>query len=164
MVCACVDIGTNTTRVLVADVQDGRLTEVLQQRAFTRLGMAPEIAAEKIAEVAGVVAEQVALARASGAQGVRVVATAAIRAAVNRDEFVAGMPVEGEILDEDQEGRVAVPGAAGPRGGAWRAGSRSSTRTRRRGWRFWAPPRRSPTISPARSRSSTSAAARPRSR
>jgi exopolyphosphatase / guanosine-5'-triphosphate,3'-diphosphate pyrophosphatase len=111
MVCACVDIGTNTTRVLVADVQGGRLTEVRQQRAFTRLGMAPAIPAEKIAEVAGVVAEQVALARASGAQGIRVVATAAIRAAVNRDEFVSGMPVEVEILDEDQEARMAFLGA-----------------------------------------------------
>jgi exopolyphosphatase/guanosine-5'-triphosphate,3'-diphosphate pyrophosphatase len=111
MVCACVDIGTNTTRVLVADVKDGRLTEVLQQRAFTRLGMAPEIAPEKIAEVGRVVAEQVALARQSGAAGVRVVATAAIRAAVNRDEFVAGMPVEIEILDEDQEARMAFLGA-----------------------------------------------------
>ncbi len=111
MVCACVDIGTNTTRVLVADVKGGRLTEVRQQRAFTRLGMTPEIAAEKIAEVAGVVAGQVAFARASGAQGVRVVATAAIRAAVNRDEFVNGMPVAVEILDEDQEARMAFLGA-----------------------------------------------------
>src|SRR3954451_19204992 len=100
MLCACVDIGTNTTRVLVADVKDGRLTEVLQQRAFTRLGMAPEIAPEKIGEVGRVVAEQVALARQRGAEGVRVVATAAIRAALNRAEFVAGMPVEVEILDE----------------------------------------------------------------
>ena len=49
MVCACVDIGTNTTRVLVADVKDGRLIEVLQKRAFTRIGMAPEIPAAKIA-------------------------------------------------------------------------------------------------------------------
>ena len=38
MLCACIDIGTNTTRVLVADGSDGRLTEVLQRRAFTRLG------------------------------------------------------------------------------------------------------------------------------
>jgi exopolyphosphatase/guanosine-5'-triphosphate,3'-diphosphate pyrophosphatase len=111
MVCACVDIGTNTTRVLVADVKDGRLIEVLQQRAFTRIGMAPEIAPEKIAEVAHVVAEQVALARDAGAAGVRVVATAAIRAALNRDEFVAGMPVAVEILDEDEEARMAFVGA-----------------------------------------------------
>jgi exopolyphosphatase/guanosine-5'-triphosphate,3'-diphosphate pyrophosphatase len=111
MVCACVDIGTNTTRVLVAEVKDGRLTEVLQQRAFTRIGMAPEIAPEKIEEVGRVVADQVALARDAGAAGVRVVATAAIRAAVNRDEFVAGMPVAIEILDEDEEARMAFLGA-----------------------------------------------------
>jgi exopolyphosphatase / guanosine-5'-triphosphate,3'-diphosphate pyrophosphatase len=111
MVCACVDIGTNTTRVLVAEVQDGRLAEVLQQRAFTRIGMTPEIAPEKIAEVAQVVAEQVALAQQAGAKGVRVVATAAIRAALNRDEFIAGMTCEVEILDEDEEARMAFLGA-----------------------------------------------------
>ena len=111
MVCACVDIGTNTTRVLVADVQDGRLIEVLQQRAFTRIGMTPQISAEKIQEVAGVVAQQVALAHEAGAQGVRVVATAAIRTALNRDDFLAGMKVEVEILDEDEEARMAFLGA-----------------------------------------------------
>ena len=77
MVCACVDIGTNTTRVLVADVKDGSLTEVLQRRAFTRIGTRAEIPHEKIEEVARVVAEQVALAATAGAERVRVVATAA---------------------------------------------------------------------------------------
>jgi exopolyphosphatase/guanosine-5'-triphosphate,3'-diphosphate pyrophosphatase len=111
MVCACIDIGTNTTRVLVADVQDGRLTEVLQRRAFTRIGMRPEIPAEKIAEVAAVVAEQVAMARDAGAEGVRIVATAAIRTALNRDEFLAGMTADVEILDEHEEARMAFLGA-----------------------------------------------------
>jgi exopolyphosphatase / guanosine-5'-triphosphate,3'-diphosphate pyrophosphatase len=111
MVCACVDIGTNTTRVLVADVRDGRLTEVLQQRVFTRIGTGPTIAPNKIAEVARVVAEQVELARVAGAEGVRVVATACIRAAVNRDEFVDGMTVDMEILDGSEEARLAFLGA-----------------------------------------------------
>ena len=111
MVCACVDIGTNTTRLLVADVKDGHITEVLQQRVFTRIGMTPEISPEKIAEVSGVVAEQVMLAREAGAQAVRVVATAAIRAALNRDEFLDGMSVEVEILDEHEEARLAFLGA-----------------------------------------------------
>jgi exopolyphosphatase/guanosine-5'-triphosphate,3'-diphosphate pyrophosphatase len=111
MVCACVDIGTNTTRVLVADVKDGRLTEVLQRRVFTRLGTGPVIAREKIAEVAHVVADQVALAHAAGAERVRVVATAAIRAAVNRDEFLAGMSVDVEILEGPEEARLAFLGA-----------------------------------------------------
>jgi exopolyphosphatase/guanosine-5'-triphosphate,3'-diphosphate pyrophosphatase len=111
MVVACVDIGTNTTRVLVAEVKDGRLTEVLQQRAFTRIGLRPEIPPAKIAEVSRVVAEQVAQARDCGAVGVRVVATAAIRAALNRDEFLAGMSVDVDILDGVEEARLAFLGA-----------------------------------------------------
>jgi exopolyphosphatase/guanosine-5'-triphosphate,3'-diphosphate pyrophosphatase len=111
MRCACVDIGTNTTRVLVAEVAGGHFSEVLQRRAFTRIGTGPVIAPEKIAEVARVVAEQVELARTAGANHVRVVATAAIRAAVNRDEFVDGMTVEVEILDGAEEARLAFLGA-----------------------------------------------------
>jgi exopolyphosphatase/guanosine-5'-triphosphate,3'-diphosphate pyrophosphatase len=111
MLCACVDIGTNTTRVLVAEVADGRLTEVLQQRAFTRMGTGPVLPPVKIAEVARVVAEQVKLARLAGADDVRVVATAAIRAAVNRDEFLAGMTCDVEILDGAEEARLAFLGA-----------------------------------------------------
>jgi exopolyphosphatase/guanosine-5'-triphosphate,3'-diphosphate pyrophosphatase len=111
VICACVDIGTNTTRLLVADVKDGRIDEVLQQRAFTRIGITPEISPEKIADVSRVVVEQVELARIAGAHTVRVVATAAIRAALNRDEFLAGMSVEVEILDEHEEARLAFLGA-----------------------------------------------------
>ena len=115
MVCACVDIGTNTTRVLVGDATADRLTEILQQRAFTRIGkgMRPgaEIPRGKIEEVAGVVAQQVALARSVGADRVRVVATAAIRGASNRDEFLAAMDGEVEILDGEEEARLAFLGA-----------------------------------------------------
>jgi exopolyphosphatase / guanosine-5'-triphosphate,3'-diphosphate pyrophosphatase len=115
MVCACVDIGTNTTRVLVAEVEGGRLAERVQRRAFTRIGKgmtaAGEIPPAKLAEVAGVVAEQLALAAAHGAAGVRVVATAAIRSCANRDEFVAAVPGEVEVLDGEQEARLAFLGA-----------------------------------------------------
>ena len=111
MICACVDIGTNTTRVLVADVRDGRLDEVLQQRVFTRIGTRAEIPHAKIEEVAHVVSEQVALAATAGAERVRVVATACIRAAVNRDEFLAGMTEDVEILDGNEEARLAFLGA-----------------------------------------------------
>jgi exopolyphosphatase/guanosine-5'-triphosphate,3'-diphosphate pyrophosphatase len=97
--------------VLVADVKDGRLTEVLQRRAFTRIGTQPEIPREKIDEVSRVVEEQVALAATAGAERVRVVATACIRAAVNRDEFITGMTTGVEILDGDEEARLAFLGA-----------------------------------------------------
>jgi exopolyphosphatase/guanosine-5'-triphosphate,3'-diphosphate pyrophosphatase len=118
MLCACIDIGSNTTRVLVADVEDGGLREVLQRRAFTRLGKGlkdGEIPREKIDEVARVVAEQRNLIEQLGADAMRVVATAAIRTAANQDEFAAAMRdgggVEVEILDGKEEARLAFLGA-----------------------------------------------------
>jgi exopolyphosphatase/guanosine-5'-triphosphate,3'-diphosphate pyrophosphatase len=118
MLCACIDIGSNTTRVLVADVEDGSLREVLQRRAFTRLGKGlkgGEIPREKIDEVARVVAEQRKLIEQLGADAMRVVATAAIRGAANQDEFAAAMRdgggVDVEILDGGEEARLAFLGA-----------------------------------------------------
>jgi exopolyphosphatase / guanosine-5'-triphosphate,3'-diphosphate pyrophosphatase len=115
MRCACIDIGTNTTRVLVADAERGRLTELRQERVFTRIGkgMTPggAISRAKIEEVAQVVGAQVALARALGAEAVSVVATAAIRDAANRDEFCAAMGVDVAILDGRDEARLAFLGA-----------------------------------------------------
>ena len=40
MLCAAVDIGSNTTRVLVAEPQDGQLRKVMEQRAYTRIDKA----------------------------------------------------------------------------------------------------------------------------
>jgi exopolyphosphatase / guanosine-5'-triphosphate,3'-diphosphate pyrophosphatase len=119
MLCACIDIGSNTTRVLVADATGGRLTEVLQQRAFTRIGRGLKAGAaiprEKIEEVARVVAEQRALAENVGARALRAVATAAIRGASNQDEVVAkvseGGGVDLTVLDGEEEARLAFLGA-----------------------------------------------------
>jgi exopolyphosphatase/guanosine-5'-triphosphate,3'-diphosphate pyrophosphatase len=118
MLCACIDIGSNTTRVLVADVEDGALREVLQRRAFTRIGKGlkgGEIPREKIDEVARVVAEQRRLIEQLGTDAMRVVATAAIRGAANQDEFAAAVReiggVEVEILDGEEEARLAFLGA-----------------------------------------------------
>ena len=119
MLCGCIDIGSNTTRVLVAEACDGRLRELLQRRAFTRIGKGlkpgAEIPRAKIEEVAGVVASHRELAEQVGADPVRTVATAAIRAAANRDEFVAIVSerggVEVTILDGEEEARLAFLGA-----------------------------------------------------
>ena len=91
MICGCIDIGSNTTRLLVAEPADGRLRELLRQRAFTRIGKGlrrdDTISLEKITEVAEVVATQVRLARELGTDTIRAVATAAIREAANQEEF-----------------------------------------------------------------------------
>lgn len=117
--CAAIDIGSNTTRLLVAEPVDGQLKKTMEQRAYTRIGKAVDaeggIKAEKTEEVGEVVATQVRLARELGAKEIRAVATAAIREASNGDAVaeaighVAGIPIE--ILSEEEEGRLSFIGA-----------------------------------------------------
>ncbi len=119
MLCAAIDIGSNTTRLLVAEPVDGQLKKVMEQRAYTRINKAirdsGEIPAEKASEVAEVVATQVRLARELGAETIRAVATAAVREASNGKSVAAaideksGVPVE--ILSEEEEGRLSFIGA-----------------------------------------------------
>jgi exopolyphosphatase/guanosine-5'-triphosphate,3'-diphosphate pyrophosphatase len=115
MLCACIDIGSNTTRLLVARAEDGQLREVLQQRAFTRLGAKGGISPAKVSICTEAVATQLRVARECGAEHVRVVGTHALRQAPNREDLVAaveeatGMTVE--ILSGDDEARYAFLGA-----------------------------------------------------
>jgi exopolyphosphatase / guanosine-5'-triphosphate,3'-diphosphate pyrophosphatase len=119
VLCGCIDIGSNTTRVLVAEAQGGELRELLQRRAFTRIGKGlkagGEIPRAKIEEVGDVVASHRQLAEQVGASPIRTVATAAIRSAANRDEFVEVVSerggVEVSILDGEEEARLAFVGA-----------------------------------------------------
>ena len=119
MIYACIDIGSNTTRLLVAEPADGRLREILQQRAFTRLGKGLQnddaIPHQKIEEVADVVATQVRVAHELEATDLRIMATAVIRRAANRDELVdvvsERVGLEVHVLDEDEEARLAFLGA-----------------------------------------------------
>ncbi len=117
---ACIDIGSNTTRLLVADCDGEQLLEVHQERVFThvRRGLTgnEEIAEDKIAEVATVVAAQLKMAHDLGAADVRGVATAAVRRAANRDALLAAVHracgLEVEILSAEDEARLAFAGAA----------------------------------------------------
>ena len=119
MLCGAIDIGSNTTRLLVAEPQEGQLRKVMEQRAYTRIGKGAskngKITAEKIAEVAEVVTTQVRLAHEMGAEVIKTVATAAIREAKNRDKVVKEIEeaagVEVSVLDEEEEGRLAFIGA-----------------------------------------------------
>jgi exopolyphosphatase/guanosine-5'-triphosphate,3'-diphosphate pyrophosphatase len=116
---AAIDIGSNTTRLLVAEPQDGQLRMVTQQRVYTRIGRDSKkngkITAEKVAEVAEVVASQLRLAEESSAETTRIVATAAIREAKNRDKVVKTIEEEAghevDVLSEEEEGRLAFLGA-----------------------------------------------------
>jgi exopolyphosphatase / guanosine-5'-triphosphate,3'-diphosphate pyrophosphatase len=117
--CACVDIGSNTTRLLVADCGEGRLRELMSERVYTRLGKSMtkrrSIPAAKLDETAAVVATQVRHALDLGAERLAVVATAAIRDARNGGrlgtavERSAGVALE--VLSDEEEARLAFVGA-----------------------------------------------------
>jgi exopolyphosphatase/guanosine-5'-triphosphate,3'-diphosphate pyrophosphatase len=119
MLCAAIDIGSNTTRVLVAEPVDGQLKKVMEQRAYTRINKALDedgaICSDKIEEVAALVATQVRLARELGAETIRSVATAAVREAANGEEAAraiaeaSGVPVD--VLSDEEEGRLSFIGA-----------------------------------------------------
>jgi exopolyphosphatase / guanosine-5'-triphosphate,3'-diphosphate pyrophosphatase len=117
--CACIDIGSNTTRLLVADVADGRLDAVVQQRSFTRIGRAigvdGAIPAAMIADVADVVARQRDVAEVAGAERLHVVGTAAIRRAANRAALLAALReragVDVDVVPGEREARLAFLGA-----------------------------------------------------
>jgi exopolyphosphatase / guanosine-5'-triphosphate,3'-diphosphate pyrophosphatase len=104
----------------VAECQGGgAIRELMTQRVYTRLGKAlgrdKVLPAEKVAEVASVVERQVRHARELGASSVRVVATAAIRHAANREELIESIErsagVRADVLSDEDEARLAFAGA-----------------------------------------------------
>jgi len=114
---ACIDVGSNTTRLLVAEV-DGALRPLLNRRAFTRIGSASQggvIPAWKVHETAAAVAGYAALAREHGCGQIVVVATAAVREARNQAELVgeveAAAGVAVRVLSAVEEARLAFAGA-----------------------------------------------------
>ncbi|MDQ6744550.1 MAG: hypothetical protein M3Z27_00795 [Actinomycetota bacterium] len=121
---ACIDIGSNTTRLLVAECAPGHLLEVHQERAFTRIGRGlraeNRISAEKICEVERVARQQLAQALSMGAREVHAVATAAIRHARNGSELIAairaGCGLQVRVLSGEEEAQLAFRGAAGTLG------------------------------------------------
>ena len=119
MISAAIDIGSNTTRILVAEPVDGQLVKLMEQRSYTRIavsrGRRGKIPKEKVEEVAEVVETQVRLAREVGAEQFRAVATAAIREAPNGKKAAARIAeqagIEVEVISEMEEGRLAFLGA-----------------------------------------------------
>ena len=108
---AVIDIGTNSVKVLVADVAEGRLTPVSEMSRQTRLGagfyVTHTLQPAAIALTADVVAEFRVSAVTLGASSVRVIATSAARDALNAVELINAVRqsagLETEILSGDKE-------------------------------------------------------------
>jgi exopolyphosphatase / guanosine-5'-triphosphate,3'-diphosphate pyrophosphatase len=117
MPCACVDIGTNTTRLLVAERDGARVRELVAVRRFLHLAPGDDgaIPAEAVAALAAIVTAHVRMAHDHGVREVRAVGTAAIRDARNRDDLCAAVHraagVHVEVLTDEQEAELAFVGA-----------------------------------------------------
>jgi exopolyphosphatase/guanosine-5'-triphosphate,3'-diphosphate pyrophosphatase len=89
---AAVDLGTNTTRLLVADVDDGRIDEVHRETHITRLGEGVDarkrLLPVPIARVRNVLADYRRTLEQLGAERTLAVATSAVRDAENGEAFL----------------------------------------------------------------------------
>nr|WP_062338919.1 Ppx/GppA phosphatase family protein [Herbidospora sakaeratensis] len=116
---AAIDCGTNSVRLLIADVEGDTLTDVVRRMEIVRLGqgvdktgmLAPEALERTFAAMRGYAAEILD----EGAVKTRVVATSATRDAGNRDVFVDGVTaifgVEPEVVTGDAEATLSFNGA-----------------------------------------------------
>jgi exopolyphosphatase/guanosine-5'-triphosphate,3'-diphosphate pyrophosphatase len=118
---AAIDCGTNSLRLLIADVdaEAGTLTDVDRRTEIVRLGEGVDstglIAPEALERTLAVARFYGALVAESGAREVRVVATSATRDADNRELFATGMKellgVAPEVLTGRVEAELAYAGA-----------------------------------------------------
>ncbi|GGX01390.1 Ppx/GppA phosphatase family protein [Streptomyces noursei] len=118
---AAVDCGTNSIRLLVADVDPttGELKELDRRMQIVRLGQGVDrtgrLAPEALERTFAACREYAAVIKNLGAEHVRFVATSASRDAENRADFVRGvvdiLGVEPEVITGDQEAEFSFTGA-----------------------------------------------------
>jgi exopolyphosphatase/guanosine-5'-triphosphate,3'-diphosphate pyrophosphatase len=89
---AALDLGTNTTRLLVADVEDGRIDELHRETRITRLGEGVDerrrLLPAPIARVRNALSDYRRAAERLGAERTLLVATSAVRDAENGEAFL----------------------------------------------------------------------------
>lgn len=123
---AAIDCGTNSIRLLVADVTeafDGQkeLRDLHREMRIVRLGKGVDATGrldpEALERTRVALVDYAVAARRKGAERVRMVATSATRDASNREDFFAmvrdTLGVEAEIISGDEEARLSFVGAVG---------------------------------------------------
>ncbi len=116
---AVIDIGSNSTRLLIADVAGGRVTEVERQSRVTRLGrgvdLSGQLSAEAIEAACAAIADYVAICREDGVENIDAIATSAVRDASNGSAFAAELrerfALSARVLDGEEEARLTYLGA-----------------------------------------------------
>ncbi|HEX6781616.1 MAG TPA: Ppx/GppA phosphatase family protein [Solirubrobacterales bacterium] len=116
---AVIDVGTNSTRLLVADVVDGRVSPLERRSTVTRLGrgvdLSGHLAGEAIEDVCGAIDGYIGILEELGAEMVDAIATSAVRDADNGSAFIAELrerfALSARVLDGEEEARLTYLGA-----------------------------------------------------
>ncbi len=117
---AVIDIGTNTVKVLVADVQQGQVVPALTKDCTTRLGEGvnecQQLSTPAIARTLQAIDEFLAEAQALGATNTIALTTSACRDAANRHEFFDAVRgkcgLEVELISGDREAELIFHGVS----------------------------------------------------
>jgi exopolyphosphatase / guanosine-5'-triphosphate,3'-diphosphate pyrophosphatase len=120
---AVIDIGTNTTRLLVAEVEDGQVVELERRTIITSLGKGVDATGRLADDAMDRVAEAIAVYREVidrlGAEKVVAVATSAMRDSDNGPEFHDYLQekygVDARTISGDEEARLTFLGATAGR-------------------------------------------------
>jgi exopolyphosphatase / guanosine-5'-triphosphate,3'-diphosphate pyrophosphatase len=118
-----VDLGTNSTRLLVADIEDGAVSELERRTVVTRFGEGvdatgrlSEAAMERVADALGGYREVI---DRLGAEHVVAVATSAMRDAENgpafREHLRERFDIDARTITGDEEARLTFAGATAAR-------------------------------------------------
>jgi exopolyphosphatase / guanosine-5'-triphosphate,3'-diphosphate pyrophosphatase len=116
---AVIDIGTNSTRLLVADVADGAVSQLERRSTVTRLGrgvdLSGHLSGEAIEDVCSAIGGYVGIIEELGAETVDAIATSAVRDADNGSAFVAELrerfDLSARVLGGEEEARSTYLGA-----------------------------------------------------
>src|SRR5919198_311387 len=114
-----VDLGTNSTRLLVADVHDGRVDEVARRLTITRLGEGVDerrkLLPLPMARVRNVLADYRRELDELGAERVLAIGTSAVRDAENGEAFLGEIEwsygFSTRLLSGEEEARLTYRGA-----------------------------------------------------
>lgn len=115
---AVIDVGSNSTRLLVADV-DGGVSVVERQSRVTRLGrgvdLSGQLSDEAIEAACAAIADYVAICSQANTEKIAAIATSAVRDASNGAAFVAELrerfALAARVLDGEEEARLTYRGA-----------------------------------------------------
>jgi exopolyphosphatase/guanosine-5'-triphosphate,3'-diphosphate pyrophosphatase len=116
-------MGTNSTRLLVGDVEDGEVKELERRSTVTRLGRgvdtSRQLATEAIEDVVSAVGEYIKLYEPLEPDVVLALATSAVRDAENSGAFIAELrerfALNARILTGEEEARLTYVGAVAGR-------------------------------------------------